>query len=200
MRGRTNVAGLLLVVGLAGCGAGGERAAPAPAAPSGTVDYPSVEERFTPDIPAELRVREPQDARGIAVCDLLTGAQLHELGLDQATTRMEQQQRSTGCSWRHVDGSTRAGINVSTDPIAQKLPDLYRLRNTFARFEITEVDGHPTIRGDDTDRPGCTLYVGIADEQMMSVDAYLDGRELPDPCAPARRMAEMVLANVPPLR
>ena len=80
------------------------------------------------------------------------------------------------------------------------LDNLYIQRNTLAVFEPTEISGHPAVRGDDIVGPVCTLYTAIADYQGLSTDGNLGGRPLADPCGPSRRMAEMILSNLPPLR
>jgi hypothetical protein len=193
------VAAVVLGMTLAGCAdvTRDEPLTTTPAAPSAS---PAPTARFDASTPEELRVREPKDARGIPICELLTRDQLVELGLDPATARPDSFLRGESCSWRLADGSSRAGVGLSTDPEAQKLPDFYRLRRVSHNFEILQVAGHPAVRSDDTPVGGCVLYVAAADEQILSAKGYVDSRGLPDPCAPARRMAELVLSNLPPLR
>jgi hypothetical protein len=193
-------AAVLLVAALAGCGtAGGGGAAPAtsspaPALPTGP---PPVDERFTPDIPAELRVTDPKDARGKDACELLTTGQLIELGLDPQTARGDTARNGPGCTWKYADGSTRASVALALRPDGVKLPDAYRLRDSFATFEILEIARHPAVRADDL--PGeCTLNVAVADEQIIVINGYLDDREVAEPCAMARQMAELILSNLPP--
>lgn len=77
------------------------------------------------------------------------------------------------------------------------LTGAYQYADFKDNFEITEVAGHPAVRADFTPVGEGILYVGVADDQVFSVDAYGDGRILPDPCAPARRPAEFMLSNLP---
>ena len=60
---------------------------------------------WPPDIPLQLRVREPKDARGIAPCDLLTPTQLRELGLDPATASPDARGMAQSCAWHAPDKS-----------------------------------------------------------------------------------------------
>jgi hypothetical protein len=185
---------VLVSVALASCAqVGGEAHSAAPSISA----MPTA--RFDASTPPELRVREPKDARGIPVCELLTRDQLLELGLDPATAQPDSFLRGETCSWRFADGSTRAGVGLSVDPAAQKLPDFYRLRNTSTNFQILDIAGHPAVRSDDRPVGDCSLYVAVSDLQILSTNGYADGRALPDPCAPARRMAELVLSNLSPL-
>lgn len=123
-----------------------------------------------------------------------------ELSLDPDSARSSAQQYGESCRWWHTDRSATAGVGISTDPVSFKSPDLYRTAPDYIEPEIGQVAGHPTLRLDAEPDRECVLYVGVADEQVLDVDACLDGRMLPDPCAPARRMAEMVLSNLPLLQ
>ncbi|MGQ0573208.1 MAG: DUF3558 domain-containing protein [Pseudonocardia sp.] len=193
---------LMSFLALAGCAA--TPAPPPPPSPGPAAKaldppldpgVPTIDERFTPDVPPELRVRNPKDARGLDPCDLLTPAQLGTFGLDTGTARRNPARFGDGCLWRYLDGSTTAGLLLATDPNSAKLPDIWRLRQNNVIFEIREVDGHPAIRADRFANQ-CDLAVAVADYQIVSIDAYADGRVLPDPCAPAVRMAELVIANL----
>lgn len=186
------VLGAAALTVLAGCGTGGgvvPRSAPEPAPQSG----------FPADVPQELRVKEPKDARGIPACDLLTREQLVELGLDPATAQPDSRMLAESCLWYYADGSTFASVSISTDPTATKLPGMYRLHHAEAGFEILEIAGHPALRFDLDPSIQCGLAVGVADFQNLGTDGYFDRRPGPDICAQSRRMAEMVLSNLPPL-
>jgi hypothetical protein len=199
--GRTRATVLAALIGIAGTGCAAPSAPPPPPSVPPGLTTPEQVERWTdPTIPPELRVRTPKDARGIAPCDLLTRDQLLMLGLSPDTARPISFGLAEGCVWRHADDSTAASAGLSLDPDAQKLPDLYRIRGAFQTFEILEVAGHPAVRADARPVGQCDLNVAVADLQILTLQGYLDARVLPDPCAPARRMAEMVLANLPPLR
>lgn len=184
----------LVTVGLVGCSGSG----PVPEPTRLPEGPPPVADRFTPDIPAELRVREPKDARGLDPCLLLTGDQLAGFGLDPATARSNQARYGAGCLWQYRDGSTTAGVDLTTNPRASKLPDIYRLRDNYDVVEILQIGGHPVLRADRYATGECNLALALAlaDDQILGVNAYYDGRVLPDPCAPARRMAELIIANL----
>ncbi|MGQ0575318.1 MAG: DUF3558 domain-containing protein [Pseudonocardia sp.] len=195
------VAALVGVLGLAGCMSAPAPSAAAPKAGAQALDpplrpgVPTIEERFTPEVPAELRVRDPLDARGLDPCALLTPEQLRGSGLDPGSAEPNPGRYGPGCSWQLRDGSTSAGIDLITDPNAAKLPDFWRLRGNAVVFEIRQVAGHPAIRSDYVPNE-CDLALAIADYQIVGINAYADGRVLPDPCGPAVRMAELIIANL----
>lgn len=187
----------VVAVGLVGCGATSP-SVPAGGPPPTTlpVRLPTIDERFTPDIPAELRVREPKDVRGIDPCDLLSRDQIGSFGLDPDSARANPARYGAGCLWQYRDGSTSAEIGTATEPNGFKLPDAYRLRENSANFEILQIAGHPAVRDDIAANGQCELGLAVADDQIVTISAYADGRILPDPCAPARRMAELIIANL----
>lgn len=189
---------LVVAVGLTGCAASTppSSSAAVPSTAQMPDGVPTVDERFTSDIPAELRVTAPKDAGGIGPCDLLTEDQLIDFGLDPRTARTDPTLYGSVCQVQYRDGSTSAGIGLSTDPRASKLPDLYRLRDNYGKFEILQVAGHPALRADRAPTGQCALNLAIADDQIAVLNVYTDGRLLPDPCAPARRMAELIISNL----
>lgn len=183
---RVLVASLAAVLtGLAACAI----PAPPPAEPSG----------FPADVPQVLKVRHPKDARGIPPCALLTEAQLVELGLDPASAYPDRRLLGESCVWHYADGSTFADVSISTDPTATKLPGMYRLHHADPSFEILEIAGHPVVRYDRDPTRECGLSIGVADFQNLGTGGYYDRKPRPDICAQSRRMAEMVLSNLPPL-
>jgi hypothetical protein len=97
------------------------------------------------------------------------------------------------------DDSNVAGVTLATDLSISGLEGLYLVRDTFDVFEPGEVGGHPSVRADRNANGRCSIYVAIADDQLLSTDGNLAGRPLPDPCEPSRRMAELVLSNLPDL-
>lgn len=146
-------------------------------------------------------VRTPLDARGVGACALLTAVQLDELNLDPATAVPKTVGISDNCAWNFTDDPGNVGgVQLSTHPTLPALDGVYLVRDTFARFEPLEISGHPAVRADRTSAPSCTIYVGIADYQAVAVGADVAGRSSADICAPSRRMAELTLSNLPPLR
>lgn len=191
MRQRTQLLVAMLAGAVAACGTL-EPAPPAPSAPLTTTAAPL-------PIPPELQVPQPKVAAGIPPCDLLTREQLLELGLEPGTARSDTSGRADACAWGYANESASAGLTMTAEPGSMNLSGLYATRDTFARFEPTTIAGHPAVRGDDTLGKVCTLYVAVSDEQLMTADGDISGRgDLPDPCAPSRRIAEFVLSNLPP--
>lgn len=190
---RLHVVAALVLATLTGCAA-----PPPPAAESaaGPVTY-----AFPPgEVPEQIRVRHPKDARGIPYCELLTREQLVGLGLRPDTMRPEPVRPNVGgCDWEPVDDPDNlAGITVRVDARNPALRGVYIMRSGEHLFEPTEVAGHPAVAIRDNPRSGCVLEVGIADDQLLSAGANVTGRPIPDDCERARRIAEAVLANLPP--
>ncbi|GEL17722.1 hypothetical protein PA7_15590 [Pseudonocardia asaccharolytica DSM 44247 = NBRC 16224] len=145
------------------------------------------------------RVRNPKDARGIAACDLLTRAQLVDLGLQPDSARPAHSRVSKDCTWETDDGNV-AGVLIATDAITSGLESTYLRRDEFAVFEPGEVAGRPSVRANLNPGPFCELWVGVADDRLLWVDGNVGVGSLPDPCERSRRMAEAVLSNLPPLK
>ncbi|MFC5993330.1 DUF3558 domain-containing protein [Pseudonocardia hispaniensis] len=195
MRRARSAALMALLAALAGC------AAPEPAAQGApAVAAPVPASATAQPAGAAPRVAHPRDARGIAVCDLLTPAQLTALGLRPETAEPKVLGTGRLCGWRSTTVGEPAGLTIATEIDVRGLDYLYGIRDTFAVFEPLEVAGHPAVRADGNADGRCSLYVAIAEYQLLSADGNLAGRPLPDPCARSRRMIEAVLSNLPPLR
>ena len=184
---------MLAAVGISGCSGSAPQASDAPPSPASA---PAGENHR---IPTELRVPDPKTAAGIPPCELLTRRQLVDLGLDPDTADAETRGSADSCAWHYADRSSVAFVTMTVEPGSMNLAGLYATRETFAVFEPTTVAGHPAVRADDTGAGVCTLYVAVSDDQLVSADGNPLGRlDLPDPCAPSRRIAEFVLSNLPP--
>lgn len=144
------------------------------------------------------RVPHPKDARGIAACDLLTPTQLADLGLRPESARPSEIPSAKICTWTD-GGNNIASLMISADGIVSGLAGPYALHDTFASFEPETVAGHPAARAVLGTGASCALWVGVADDRLLTVEGNVAGRALPDPCARSRQMAEMVLSNLPPL-
>jgi len=186
---------VLLLAAMAACTA---PAAPGPRAeaPAGPVVYPFPSSA----VPEEIRVRDPKDARGISYCELLTGPQLVALGLEPETAQAGPSGLSFGgCDWRPAgDPDNLAGFGIRVDSAEPALRGVYIERSEEYLFEPTEVAGHPAVAIRDNPGAGCVLEVAVADDQLLSADANTISRPIPDDCDRARRIAEAVLANLPP--
>lgn len=180
------------VSGAPGPGAGSSAATSSPSA--GIAGGGKPPPRYAP------AVRSPLDARGIAPCDLLTGPQLLELKLLPATAKPVTSGASLSCTWTSsVDVANPGGLQVRTESTIPVLDNIYIVRDTFAVFESLEISGHPAVHADQSTLTGCTIYTAIADYQGIATFPDLAGHKLANPCAGARRMAEMILSNLPPL-
>ncbi|HVL83554.1 MAG TPA: DUF3558 domain-containing protein [Pseudonocardia sp.] len=177
----------------------------APAAPPST--QPPAPPAVTPGddaVPPELRVPEPKDARGIPVCDLLTPGQLTALGLVPETATERRDGPAAECTWAvAAEPGDRAAILTRIPTEVPALVGYYRIRDVYADFEPITVSGHPGFRYSRNPGSGCVHGIAIADHQYLDTSGSIlnpPGEADPDPCSRTRRMAEMVLSNLPPLR
>jgi hypothetical protein len=180
---------------LAGCGTT-MAGIPAPVSPAGTA---SAAYEVGPGVP---RVARPRDARGVAPCDLLTVAQLEAVGIDPATAKIEQQNTAFRCVWRSRDklGVFEADNNSEARPngYIAGLSGLYAVGETFEIFEPGELDGFPIVHADRNVGSDCTIYVGVADDQLLWTAAgYVKGPQ--KRCDLALAMASSMISNLPPL-
>jgi hypothetical protein len=129
----------------------------------------------------------------------LTVAQQRALGLDPSTAKSKAEGLAQSCFWYYPGKQDFGRIQISTDPTAGKLADLWRAYHDDPIYEKFEIGGHPVIRVNVEPDRFCDITVAIADLQTVVVAATADLTPRPDPCAPSRRMAELILSNLPPL-
>jgi len=183
---------LVLLAVLAGCAIPGTSAPAAPAATSAPAFPPGDE------IPQEIQVRTPKDARGLPVCAMITPDQLTALGLRPETARGADPPVAapySDCTWTlTADPDDAAGIAVRTDTAHPALLGVYRVRSALSMFEPTQVSGHPAVAERGHPTGPCSIDVGIADDQLLSATGSTRRHA---PCDLSRRLAEAVLANLP---
>jgi hypothetical protein len=197
---RQRIGAVLVLLVAAGCGTTvAEVPAPVPPAGSAAADSAAAPYEVGPGVP---RVARPRDARGIGPCELLTVAQLEAVGIDPATARTSQQNTAYRCSWRSRDklGVFEADNNAEARPngYLAGLSGLYAVRETFAIFEPGELDGFPIVHADRNVGSDCTIYVGVADDQMLWTAAgFVKGPV--KRCDLALKLASSMLSNLPPM-
>lgn len=153
----------------------------------------------------ESPVANPRDIRGFAgrPCDVLTPAQLGGFGIvDPVGVPGSGISPGTEtCAWGGGGADVPAGFDVTFDPSR----DIFnqRLRSAAADpiFERVTIDGLAAVRHQALAGGGqCTVAVGIADQQGLSV-GFSDKREpFEDPCGNAERVAAAIVSNLPPLQ
>lgn len=180
---------LALVAALAGCSAGGPQptnqgTAPAPAASASADPIPPV--------------RDPKNLAGTPPCQLLIPAQLASNQMD-LPAQPKKALDTPGCEWDNK-AHTRE-ITIYVDTTNDVLHNVYAQRATFPVFEVTEVAGHPAIRvKNNAAATSCFFRVAAAERQTLTLRFTSLGDGLEEPCAPAKALAEDVLANLPPLK
>jgi uncharacterized protein DUF3558 len=180
---------LVLTAVLAGCSAAGPQPTGTAAAPTPSASAPS------DPIPP---VRDPKNLVGTPPCQLLTPAQLAANQMD-LPAQPESVLDAPGCEWRNK-AHTRE-ITVYVDTSNDVLHNVYAQRATFPIFEITQVAEHPAIRVKNNEAgTSCFFQVAAAERQTFVLRFTSLRQGLEEPCAPAKALAEDVLANLPPLK
>lgn len=191
---RTAAAVVLIVLTVGACGAGAEPATPTVPPPTAGSAAPT---SAAQPVPPELRVENPKDATVVPPCELLTEDQLIELGLLPGSGEPGSIRDYDGCGWQLADDRLNlasAGINQGLT-----LAEVYRVPERFDRLEpLADVAGHPAVRADINNDGSCFLVVALGGEQLLGTLGNIAGRSVPDPCALPRRMAELILSNLPP--
>lgn len=175
----------------AGCTLGSSTAVPGTPAPITTAP------RLAPPVPA------PRNARGVAACTLLTADQKRAVDADLSTEKPATQGAAARCGWRTAAGDGSLLVTSAPDFPVGGLEGLYLVRQTYDVFQPGELDGFPIVRAErsDTGDKDCTIYVGIADDQLIWATANFPFSNRPKPaCTVALRMASNMIANLPPLR
>lgn len=148
-------------------------------------------------------VQAPRNARGVAACNLLTMEQKRAMDADLRTEKPATQGVTTRCGWRTAAGDGSLLVSTAPDFPVGGLEGLYLVRSTFPVFQPGELDGFPVVRAErsDTGDKDCTIYIGIADDQIIWATAGFPFGDRPKPACPvARQMGSYMIANLPPLR
>jgi hypothetical protein len=189
---------LVLALALAGCTTTSGTASQSPPGEplaTGTAPAPG-----TSTASLAPRVLAPRDARGVAVCDLLTPEQQAAVEIEPATRTTALPGAAPRCQWRTRGHSGVLTVTSATDFPIGGLEGLYLVRGTYDVFEPDDLDGYPIVRADlepgDTD---CTIYVGVAEDQLVWAAAGFPFGDR-SACAVARQMASYMISNLPPLR
>lgn len=178
-RGPLVARALVLLAVLAGCGQGTE--------PTGAEAIP--------------RVDTPHNIGPIAdrTCELLTPQQAARFGLDRPPRQIRGRLGNVECEWRSSDAAVWVYISTFTNRLT--LEEVYNQRARLPYFELTRVGGFPAIISrTDASLPVCDIDVKPAERQSVTVtyDATRFNNAPQQGCVEGRRVAEAVLANLPP--
>ena len=133
-------------------------------------------------------------------CDLLTPEQRASFGFNQPGIRRELLGGVVQCMW--TDTGTTRQLTASINPQQDRLNEVYRDRALYPLFEPIEVGGLPgavrqAIAGGNT----CDAAVSLTESQSLEVGfSNLKPGTPVDACGEARRIAEVILGNLPPPR
>jgi hypothetical protein len=195
---------LALLTGLTACGL----------LPTGSTDTTGTTRQ--PLLPETPRVAAPRDMRGIPVCQLLTPTQITDIGLVPTKTEQSKGANSTEeCTVYSELGSYSASV-ISGFRLGDQggLDPFYRGRKIFEKndqldlgvFDPGTLDGFPTLVVDHNNTEFCTLYIGVADDQLLLVRAVAPEKKYPSlerpqvACDLVHAVASAVLTNLPPLQ
>ena len=180
---------LALAALLTACSAGGAQPTGAGAAPAASASAPAD--------PIHA-VRDPKKLAGTPPCQLLTLEQLVANRID-LPGQSKDVLGAPGCEWD--DKAHTREIRIYVDIGNDVLRNVYARRAIFPVFEVTQAAGYPAIRTKDlTEGTSCTFRVAAAERQTFVVEFTSLRQGLEEPCGPAKALAEVVLANLPPLK
>ena len=158
---------------------------------------PSADDRY-----GAPSVTSSRDVRGFAAdpCRVLSSAALAQLGVQSPGQRQALASGESACAWKSADETERFGITVAAN--SDPLVDAYRSRQSpiFVPLDVAGLPGVSEVGA--TDAIICDLSVGTADGQGFVIDYTDPGRlagGVSDPCGKAQRVAERVVAALPPL-
>ncbi|HKR51248.1 MAG TPA: DUF3558 domain-containing protein [Pseudonocardiaceae bacterium] len=182
-----------LVMMLAGCGSGTDRAPePVRSSPAET----------TSPIPP---VKNPRDVAALArrPCELLTSQQAAGFGLDLPPKQYDAALGDLGCKWTSTtrDRRTFRTVYISTFTNNPTLEVIYHREYGRPFFELTELTGYPTIvTRSNPDLPHCNIDVKPAEFQSVSVsyDSDTFNNDPQQACVVGKQIAVAVLMNLPP--
>ncbi|HET9256576.1 MAG TPA: DUF3558 domain-containing protein [Pseudonocardiaceae bacterium] len=186
---RRTGAAFALAVLLTGCSAAGT-----PSPVTGATPTSSATASADPIPP----IRDVKNLAATRPCDLLTPAQLAASQID-LPARSRTVVGAPACEWDNK-AHTRQ-ISVVVDVGHDVLHNVYAQRQSFAIFEITQVEGQPALRTKDTaDGTSCTFAVATAQRQSFTLRFTSLRQGLEEPCGQAKTLAETVMGNLPPLK
>ena len=176
------VAGVLVLsslVAFAGCGGGKEA--------SGSESIP--------------RVEKPRNILPVAgrPCELLNPQQAAGFGLDRPPRQIQGRLGNVECEWRSSKADVWVYISTFTNRLT--LEEVYGRRASLPYFELTQVGGYPAIVSrTEAALPVCDIDIKPAERQSVTVsyDATRFNKAPQQGCVEGRRVAEAVLANLPP--
>ena len=147
-------------------------------------------------------VARPRDlgSRTAAPCaTLLTAKQVGEMGLEDGRYRLVLG-KTPSCRWEGRE--PQRSVTVAVDLTQNLFVNTYRAR-LLPILRPISIEDLPAVESQSTaDSSLCTTTVGVAAAQSLdittSVGDVIAGRPVIDPCAEGRRVAEAVVATLPP--
>lgn len=196
MRCRRSVVAVVVVLGglaLAGC----ERMAAGSPTPATTLPDPGETSGSAPSTESEdlaPPIENPKDLRGVDPCQLLTPQQVADLTFTEpGTPGPGEVSGDPGCTWVNSNLNINLQVNTDGDGIEQAY------RGAWDNSEKSTVGDYPALRVNFS-ASYCGLFVGVADDQVLSVSfgrVTGDDPAYEDSCAFAESLASMALENMP---
>jgi hypothetical protein len=142
------------------------------------------------------KVSNPKNLKAHPACELLTTAQLADLGATATPKTSTSLWGETKCQWINGD----IGVFLSPDTTQGKgLAITYQNKAAAPAFEPLAIAGYPAVV---TGKQAieCAVAVGVSDTQMFLIDLTVTGAKRAnhdDPCALAQKVGADVLSNLP---
>jgi hypothetical protein len=139
-------------------------------------------------------IEKPLDVRGRAVCSILTPQQLAALRMDATSALDDSNELSGSCRWKSPSGDEVVTVDMTATSGIERAYAALEVVGDSERFDI---DGYPAVREGAYDSSICTVYVGVAEMQAISVQ--VSSRSLDSsvkPCNIAERTASAVIDSL----
>lgn len=193
-------AGLALTLGMAaGCagktaGHGQPRSSGAPTSASASQAVPnSGAPKVAQPLKAESFLQRP--------CSVLTATQLDALNL-----HVDGKSETTGgvgpvCKWNDFGGATEGAYSVTFVKGGDGLSGPYSNKDSSFFKEVPAISGQPSVismNGDGRSSGRCTIDVGLSDQQIIAVGAYM-GPNAPNyknSCGVSAKLAEKMVETI----
>ena len=186
---------LAIVLLTAGCGTSSVSGAPISGGSAdatttqASASSTSSQERLAPP------VTNPKNLRGLDPCELLTDAQLTELGASAPPEKKQSKFGEDQCTWKN----SAIYLTIAPDTKRDGLEEVYQRESNVENFQPSRVDGYPAVRANFTDN-FCNVSVGVADDQVFHLTFGVVTSKKPehqDTCGFAEKVSGMVLQNLP---
>ncbi|AUS81230.1 DUF3558 domain-containing protein [Actinoalloteichus sp. AHMU CJ021] len=144
-------------------------------------------------------VSAPVDAAGLEPCELMSDGAATSAGYDPDSKELRPNHSLDEapldmCRWLSNDVGS---VTLNASSVPEGLSTVYANYSNYVVFEPRTVGEYPAVHTNDVeDSARCPLFVGIADDQVLLVDALTGPTD--DACQIATEVAQAIMNELPP--